>query len=103
MTGYCTRLVGALAIIGFLLGPAGIGYAQEALPIEIQSALEAAAAESDEALLEAVAAAVEENPELALAVVDEATRLNPDLAEEIVVAATEAGGEVEIVPAAGPD
>ena len=102
MTRYLTRLVGALAVIGLMIGPIGVNYAQELLPAEIQSVLAEAAAESDEALLEAVAAAVEQNPELAQAIVDEATGLSPELAEAIVATATEAGGAVEIVPAAGP-
>ena len=102
MFGNLRRLPGALAIVGLMIGPIGVGHAQEELPGEIQSALAEAAAESDEALLAAVAEAVAENPELAQAIVDEATRLNPDLDEEIVAAATEAGGDVEIVPAAGP-
>ena len=102
MARYSTRLMGALMVVGLLLGPIGVTYAQEALPTEIQEMLAEAAAESDEALLEAVAAAVEANPELAQAIVDEAASLNPDIAEEIVTAATEAGGEDVIVPAAGP-
>lgn len=94
--------MGALMVVGLLLGPIGVTYAQEALPTEIQAMLAEAAGESDEALLEAVATAVEANPELAQAIVDEAVSLNPDIAEEIVTAATEAGGEDVIVPAAGP-
>ncbi len=97
MTRYLRRLVGALAVVGLLLGPIGAALAQETLPTEIQTMLAEAAAESDEALLEAVAAAVEANPELAQAIIDEAASLNPSLAEEIVVAATAA-----VVPAAGP-
>ena len=94
--------MGAFALAGLLLGPVGVSHAQEALPVEIQFTLADAAAEGDQALLDAVAAAVLANSELAQAIVDEATRLNPDLADAIVAAAIEAGGEVGIVPAAGP-
>ncbi len=86
--------MGALAIIGLMIGPIGVNYAQAALPSEIHAALVKAALESNEALLAAVAAAVEQNPELAQAIIDLATRLNPNLKDEIVAVTT--------VPAAGP-
>ena len=86
--------MGALAIIGLMIGPIGVNYAQAALPSEIHAALVEAALESNEALLAAVAAAVEQNPELAQAIIDLATRLNPNLKDEIVAVTT--------VPAAGP-
>ena len=80
--------MGALAIIGLMIGPIGVNYAQAALPSEIHAALVKAAVESNEALLAAVAAAVEQNPELAQAIIDLATRLNPNLKDEIVAVTT---------------
>ncbi len=102
MTAYLTRIARGFVVVGLLLGPIGASLAQQALPPDIQATLSDAAAEGNDALLEAVAAATEANPELAQEIVNEATKLNPDLAEEIVAAAAAAGGDVEIVPAVGP-
>ena len=112
------RIVPALLVVAFLLvAAAAPGTARAAehdfepgeilapgagRPASAAHGMAEAAAEGDEALLEAVAAAVQENPERAQAIVDEATRLNPDLAEAIATMALAAGGEIEIAVAAGP-
>ena len=114
------RIVPALLVAAFLLVAAAAANTARAAehdfepgeilalgagrPASAAHGMGEAAAEGDEALLEAVAAAVQENPERAQAIVDEATRLNPDLAEAIMTTALDAGGEIEIeiVPAAGP-
>ena len=102
MRRWLRRFLGTLAIAVLIAGPLGAVSAQSALPDSIQQTLTAAAEQGEDALLQAVRAAVAANPELAQAIVEAATQLNPELGEEIVTAAVEAGGEVEIVPAAGP-
>ena len=102
MSGHLRRLLGAFAICILVMGTVGGTAAQEALPTELQQTLTEAAEQGDDALLRAVQEAVAANPELAQAIVDAATQLNPELGEEIVTAAVEAGGDIEIIPAAGP-
>ena len=102
MSGQFRRLLGAFAICILIMGTVGVSAAQDALPTGLQQTLTEAAEQGDDALLRAVQDAVAANPELAQAIVDAATQLNPALGEEIVTAAVEAGGDIEIVPAAGP-
>lgn len=102
MCGWLRRLLGVLAITILIAGPLGAGSAQAALPEAIQQTLTEAASRSDEALLQAVSAAVSANPGLAQSIIEAATRINPDLRAEISAAASAAGGDVEIVGAAGP-
>ncbi len=73
------------------------------LPANINLGLKLSATESEQALLDAVGEAVAANPELASEVIDAAIALEPALAEEIRATATAAaGGEIAVVPAAGP-
>lgn len=102
MHEWLRRLLGTMAIALLIAGPVGAAAAQNALPDAIQQTLVEAAAQGDEALLQAVQAAVSANPQLAQAIVEAAAQLNPELELEIAAAATAAGGSVEIVPAAGP-
>ena len=80
------RLLAATLFAGVLAFGASSATAQETLPPTLQTTLAKAAAESDQALLDAVAVAVGENPDLAQAIVDEAILLNPALEEESVLA-----------------
>lgn len=102
VAGHLRRLLGAFAICILVMGTVGVSAAQEALPPDLQQTLTEAAGQGDDALLRAVQEAVAANPESAQAIVDAATQLNPELGEEIASAAVEAGGDIEIIPAAGP-
>ena len=99
MRGWLRRLLGTLAIAILIAGPIGARAAQDALPEAIQETLLEAAAQGDEALLQAIQAAVAANPELAQAIADAATQLKPELGAQIAAAAT--GEAFEFVPAAG--
>ena len=93
------RLLAATLIAGVLAFGASPATAQETLPPTLQTTLAEAAAECDQALLDAVTIAVEENPDLAQAIVDEAILLNPALEEESVLAAIAVDDEVQIAAA----